>query len=90
MNQIPQSSREIPEIVRIVLEQAVRTLRAGNISQDIFDQQLHRLCREELAPRQLELLTRELPDGGTRFLIKSISSGRVCDLMEFAPAVADV
>ncbi|HEX8296036.1 MAG TPA: hypothetical protein VF593_07030 [Chthoniobacteraceae bacterium] len=78
----PLKHPKIPEIVHIVLSQADRHRRAGLISEEFFEGQVRRLTREELEPRCLTLLIRELSDGRTRFLIKRTDSGQVCDMFE--------
>jgi CheY-like chemotaxis protein len=74
----------VPPIVRIVLTQATRQRSGGRISQTIFDEQIRRIDREELAPKGLSILVRDLPDGRTRFLIKNKLSGTVCEMFDFA------
>lgn len=78
----------IPEIVRIVLSHAEVDLRSGEISRDDFERKLARVRVEELDPRGMTLVVRELSDGGTRFLIKDAHSGKVRDLVECTPPVA--
>ncbi len=77
----PQRQSTVPEIVRIVLTQAVKRRAEGDISPQRFDLQIERLSTEELQPRGLSLLVRELADGHTRFLIKG-KNGTVCDMIE--------
>jgi len=55
------------------------------ITEEDFARQVGRITKEELEPRGLTLVIRELADGRTRFLIKSGGSGRVCDMFESAP-----
>jgi hypothetical protein len=73
----------IPPIVRIIISQATRRRAQGAITQGIFDEQIRRISREELEPRGLNLLLRELPGGCTRFVIKSRREGVVWALMDF-------
>ena len=80
-----QTTGTVPEIVRIVLSQADKQRRAGLITDALFEQQIRRIAAEELQPRQLTLLVRELADGRTRFLIKRAESGQVCEMFEPAP-----
>lgn len=62
--------REVPEIVRIVLNQLTR-LRADNaITQQKFETQLSRLTTEELEPRGLSVSVCELAEGTRRFLLQ--------------------
>ena len=72
----------MPEIVRIVICQAVKLRRDGALTAAAFEDKLTRLCREELDPRGLRLLVRELPDGQTRILIKEARDGRVCEMID--------
>jgi CheY-like chemotaxis protein len=74
----------VPPIVRIVLTQATRLRAGGGISQTIFDEQIRRIDREELAPKGLGLLVRDLPGGRTRFLVKNKTTGSVCEMFEFS------
>lgn len=75
--------RSVPPLVHIVLAQASRQRVAGGITAAIFDEQIRRLTREELEPRRLTLLTRELPGGRTRFIIKEKATRAVCDMLTF-------
>jgi hypothetical protein len=63
-------SREVPEIVPIVLNQLTRLRAEREISQQKFDAQLERLAAEELEPRGLSLSIRELQEGHRRFVIQ--------------------
>ena len=75
----------LPPLVRIVLTQAARHRMRGQIMAAKFDDQIQRLAKEELEPRGLSLLVRDLPSGTTRFIIKSQETGRALDLIEIAP-----
>jgi hypothetical protein len=55
----------------------------GTMPAGVFHAQIRRLEKEELNPRGFALLVRELPGGRTRFVIKDIATGEVCDLLEF-------
>jgi CheY-like chemotaxis protein len=79
----PSRSSLVPPIVRIVLTQATRQRAGGGITQTIFDEQVRRIDSEELAPKGLGLLMRELPGGRTRFLVKNKVTGTVCEMFEF-------
>ena len=85
MNSRSLTETEIPDIVHIVLSQAEKQRRAGMISDRVFETQLERLAKEELEPRHLTLVVRDLADGRTRFLIKQTGSGKVCDMFDCAP-----
>jgi hypothetical protein len=76
-------SRIIPGIVRIVLSQAMRRRADGTMPAGIFHGQIRRLEKEELNPRGFALMVRELRAGRTRFIIKDIATGDICDLLEF-------
>ena len=75
----------VPPIVRIVLTQAARHRMRGQIMAAKFDDQIKRLTKEELEPRGLSVLVRDLPSGTTRFIIKSRETGRALDLIEIGP-----
>jgi hypothetical protein len=51
----------------------------------VFHAQVARIIREELEPRGLLLLVRELTGGRIRFLVKAANTGRVCQLVEYPP-----
>ena len=76
--------KPLPAIVQIVITQAVRHRAAGAISDQVFEEQIRRIAREELQPKDLTLLVRELPAGRTRFLVKKRGTGAVCEMLEFA------
>jgi hypothetical protein len=82
-----REAAEIPPVVRIVLLQAAKHRNAGSITEHMFNSQIERITREELEPRGLSLLLRELSGGRLRFLIKKETTGAVCDLIE-SPAAA--
>ena len=81
----PRRPQKSPPLVRIVLTQAAKYRRNGSISAKTFEAQVRRLVREELEPRGLQLLVRDLAGGRTRFLIKEGKTGTVCDLFEYVP-----
>ena len=87
--------RSVPPIVRIIVTQATRRRADGGITQAIFEEQIRRITQEELEPKGLTLLVRDLPGGRTRVLIKEKATGTVCDMLDFAlngmlePAVSD-
>lgn len=74
--------RVLVPIVRIVLTQAARFRQRGAISEEVFAAQVCRLSREELEPRGLELLVRDLACGTTRFVIKAKTTGIVRDMID--------
>jgi len=75
-----------PPIIRTVLCQASEARAAGAISQATFEAEVERLIKEELCPRCLILLERQLADGRVRFLVKRQDDGAVCDLIEWPAA----
>jgi hypothetical protein len=75
--------KTLPPIVRIVIAQATRRRAEGGITEQTFNSQISRLVREELEPKSLTLLVRDLPGGRTRFLVKDTDTGMVSDLMDF-------
>jgi hypothetical protein len=84
---VQRETTEIPAVVRIVLLQAAKYRKAGLINEQMFNSQIERIKREELEPRGLSLLLRELSGGRTRFLIKKDTTGAICDLID-SPAGA--
>ena len=74
----------VPTIARIVIRQATLKRAEGSITQAIFEEQMQRIAREELAPKGVTLLIRDLPGGRTRFLFKENATGTVCEMMDFA------
>lgn len=78
----PKCDRSVPEIVRVVLSQLARLHAAREVSDAEFQSKIDRLVREELAPRNLYLLTRKLQDGTTRFIIRDQAHDTVCDLVD--------
>jgi hypothetical protein len=74
----------VSTLVRIIISQASRWRAEGTISEEIFQQQMRRVAREELEPKGLTLLVRDLPGGRTRFLFKKHPTGAVCEMMDFA------
>jgi hypothetical protein len=72
----------LPEIVAIVFQEASRLRNQGELTQPDFEEKLARLAAEELTPRGLELMVRDLPNGATRFLIKESRTGRICEMLD--------
>jgi hypothetical protein len=83
-SEIFRRPKTVPAIVQIIITQAVWHRAASAISERVFEEQIRRIAREELEPRGLILLVRELPAGRTRFLVKEQDTGTVCDMLEFA------
>ena len=82
-NQDGDCPRKIPEIVHVVLSQVARLRHCGEIAAETFQEKIECLAREELRPRGLDIVVRDLPDGRTRFLIKEKPDGHVRDLIEY-------
>ena len=80
--------KRVPEIVRIVLCELGRLHAAREIAPPDYQAQLERLVREELTPRNLCLLTRELQDGTIRYIVKDGVKGVVCDLLDWQASEA--
>lgn len=74
--------RRMPEIVPIVLREAARLLNLGQLTPVHFDQKLARLAAEELTPRGLELLVRNLANGTMRFLIRDFGTASVLEMID--------
>ena len=68
---LPSAGRALPAIVSIILRQAYRHVMSGAIPRSMYDRQLERLRREELAPRGLKLELDESASGKTRFIIRN-------------------
>ncbi len=79
-----QRLKAVPPIVRIIITQATRHRAQGTLTDTVFEEQIRRVAREELEPKGLTLLARDLPGGRTRFIIKEQATGAVCDLLDFA------
>ncbi len=79
------ATAEVPDLVRAVLNQVARMRASGEITQQLFDSQVVRLAHEQLQPRGFALLVRDLPNGCTRFLIKTTRDGAVCDMIDCTP-----
>lgn len=80
-----QAHSAFPPIVRIVLTQAAQDLMRGQITLETFEAQVERLSREELEPRGLSVLVRDLGGGITRFIIKTTITGQVQDMIGTGP-----
>ncbi|HEY2422733.1 MAG TPA: hypothetical protein VGH55_01445 [Chthoniobacterales bacterium] len=74
--------RNVPEIVPVVLGQLARMYVAHEIPKEFFKQKIRRLCVEELSPRGLTVLVRELPDARIRFIIKDTATHSFIHMME--------
>jgi hypothetical protein len=68
---VPLARRALPDIVPIVLRQAYRHVISGAIPRSLYERQIDRLTREELAPRGLKLEIEEPAPGMAQFVIKS-------------------
>src|SRR3954453_14858420 len=67
---LPSAGRPLPEIVPIILRQAYRHVMSGAIPRSMYDRQIERLTREELAPRGLKLEVAASEGGKARFIIR--------------------
>src|SRR5688572_7560512 len=85
----PPSAPALPAIVGIVLSQIARLRFRGAITEDGFREKIARIIREEMEPRGLVLLVRELKGGRIRFLVKVAKNGRVCHLVEHPAETED-
>ena len=83
-SELYQRMKNVPAIAQIIIVQATRRRAAGTITQAVFEEQMGRLIHEDLNPKGLVLVVRDLPNGRTRFLIKEVATGAVCDMMDFA------
>jgi hypothetical protein len=80
-----QHSREVPQIVRVILTHIAQQRRAGEITPESYEAKLGRLRREDLVPHGFTLLERPLRDGRIRYLIKETQSGAVRDIFDCGP-----
>jgi hypothetical protein len=85
IDEIVPKKPAIPSIVRPVLAQLAKMQAFGEIDQLAFESQLERLSNEELRPRGLFVVFRELPNGTKRFLIKSHAGGTVHEMIDLDP-----
>jgi hypothetical protein len=76
----------VPALVHVVLTQATRRRAERSITDSVYNEQIDRIAREELNPKGLKLLVRELQGGRIRFIIKEQASGVVCEMMTFDSA----
>jgi len=79
------SIQRLPSIVSIVLTVAAQRRMRGQITTLEFTTQVERLAREELDPRGLFVVVRDLAWGTTRFIIKTTATGQVWDMIEIVP-----
>jgi hypothetical protein len=77
------ASQNLPEIVPIVLSRLARMRLARALPLGAFERKVRRLCTEELTPRGLMLLFRELPDGRIRFIIKDSVTHAFVHMLEY-------
>ncbi len=85
MNRVPSSTAKVlSPLVRIILTQAIRRRATGGITPGIFAAHMSRLAKEELNPKGLNLVLRELSGGRTRFVIRDTASGAIFDTLDFA------
>jgi hypothetical protein len=75
----PPSSRvwQTSEIVRLVLPQLARLRSSRELTSEEFAAKLKRLMVEELVPRNMHAIVRDLADGTTRFIIRGSWSDKV-------------
>jgi hypothetical protein len=84
------ATQNLPEIVQIVLSRLARMRVARALPLGAFEKKLRRLCAEELTPRGLMLLFRELSDGRIRFIIKDSATHAFVHMVEYpSTAMAD-
>jgi hypothetical protein len=77
------ATRNLPEIVPIVLTRLARMRAARALPLGAFEKKLQRLSAEELTPRGLMLLFRELPDRRIRFIIKDGATHAFVHMLEY-------
>ena len=79
-----QRSKEIPRIVPEILTKIAGMRSAKDGSIEALEEQLQRLFAEELEPRSMFLLVRELSDGRIRFIIKDSATHSFIHMLECA------
>ncbi|HYY26545.1 MAG TPA: hypothetical protein VE860_01280 [Chthoniobacterales bacterium] len=77
------ATQNLPEIVQIVLPRLASMRVARVLPLGAFEKKLQRLCSEELAPRGLMLLFREMSDGRIRFIIKDSATHAFVHMVEY-------
>jgi hypothetical protein len=82
-------TQNLPEIVPIVLARLARMRAARALPLGAFEKKLQRLSAEELTPRGLVLLSRELSDGRIRFIIKDSATHAFVQMLEYPPRATD-
>ena len=78
------SFHAVPEIVHTTLYEMAQLRCTARWSEADAESKVKQLVSEELEPRGLTLLRRDLADGRLRFLVKARENGAVCDLVESA------
>ena len=79
-----QRSKEIPGIVTDILKQLAETRSAKGAGVEEFEEKIRSLFAEELEPRSMFLLVRELSDGRIRFIIKDSATHSFIHMLECA------
>jgi len=83
-NPILRPSQVVPEIVHTTLYEMAQLRCTPRWSEADAESKVRQLVSDELEPRGLTLLRRDLADGRLRFLVKARENGAVCDLIESA------
>ena len=79
-----QRSKEIPETVPDILKQIAEMRPARGGTTDVLEEKLRSLFADELEPRSMFLLVRELSDGRIRFIIKDSATNSFIHMLECA------
>jgi len=79
-----QRSKEIPEAVPKILKQIAGMRSANSIATEAFEEKIRSLFADELEPRSMFLLVRELSDGRIRFIIKDSATHSFIHMLECA------
>jgi len=85
MNRAFRSITPVPADVCIHITQLAKEKAAADLTDSAFEPRLQSFMRKELKPLGLTLRVRDLPDGGSRFLLKEENTGAVCATMDFTP-----
>jgi hypothetical protein len=73
-------------MVPVILTQLARMRASNELAAGAFEEKVRRLCAQELAPRGLMLISRELSDGRVRFIIKDSMTRSFVHMLECPPA----
>ena len=76
--------KEIPQKVHVVLKHLAEMRSTKVAVVEDFNEKIRSLSAEELEPRSMFLLVRELSDGRIRFIIKDRETNSFIDMLDYA------